>query len=72
MIVCLCLAVSERAVHAAIEGGATTPEAVRATCGAGGGCGACLATVADMLRRPGAAGCVIGASPYVAALGATA
>jgi bacterioferritin-associated ferredoxin len=71
MIVCLCLAVSERAVHAAIESGATTVDAVRATCGAGGGCGACLATVAEMLGRPGAAACVAGASPYLGALGAT-
>jgi bacterioferritin-associated ferredoxin len=70
MIVCLCLAVSERAVHAAIESGATTLDAVRATCGAGAGCGGCLPTVAEMLRRPGAVARVAGASPYLAAVGA--
>jgi len=70
MIICLCLAVSDRTVHAAIAGGATTIAAVRASCGAGKGCGACLDTVADMLHHSGAR-CVGAASPYLVAEGAT-
>lgn len=41
MFVCVCLAVTEKDVDAAIEGGAHTREAVTRTCRAGGDCGAC-------------------------------
>lgn len=41
MFVCVCLAVPEKEVDAAIEGGAHTREAVTKACKAGGDCGAC-------------------------------
>jgi bacterioferritin-associated ferredoxin len=41
MYVCVCLAVTEAEVEAAIAGGATTREAVTRVCRAGGDCGAC-------------------------------
>jgi bacterioferritin-associated ferredoxin len=41
MYVCVCLAVTEADVEAAIKGGAVTREAVTRACRAGGDCGAC-------------------------------
>jgi bacterioferritin-associated ferredoxin len=41
MYVCVCLAVTEAEVDAAIADGATTREAVTKVCRAGGDCGAC-------------------------------
>jgi bacterioferritin-associated ferredoxin len=41
MYVCVCLAVTEAEVEAAIAGGAHSREAVTSTCRAGGDCGAC-------------------------------
>lgn len=41
MYVCVCLAVTESEVEAAIVAGAHTREAVTRTCRAGGDCGAC-------------------------------
>ncbi|MBS2013360.1 MAG: (2Fe-2S)-binding protein [Deltaproteobacteria bacterium] len=41
MFVCVCLAVSEKEVDAAIAAGAHTREAVTKACRAGGDCGAC-------------------------------
>lgn len=41
MYVCVCLAVTEAQVEAAIANGATTREAVTKACRAGGDCGAC-------------------------------
>jgi bacterioferritin-associated ferredoxin len=41
MYVCVCLAVTESEVEAAIAGGAHTREAVTRACRAGGDCGAC-------------------------------
>jgi bacterioferritin-associated ferredoxin len=41
MYVCVCMAVTEAEVEAAIAGGATTREAVTRACRAGGDCGAC-------------------------------
>ena len=41
MYVCVCLAVTEAQVEAAIVGGACTRAAVTAACRAGGDCGAC-------------------------------
>jgi bacterioferritin-associated ferredoxin len=41
MYVCVCLAVTESEVDAAIVGGAHTREAVTRSCRAGGDCGAC-------------------------------
>jgi bacterioferritin-associated ferredoxin len=45
MIVCLCRAVSDRAIRAAVAAGAGNPRAVAAACGAGSGCGACWEAV---------------------------
>ena len=41
MYVCVCMAVTEAEVEAAISDGATTREAVTRVCRAGGDCGAC-------------------------------
>lgn len=50
MYVCVCLAVSQSEVEAAIEGGASTREAVTRACGAGGDCGACHGMIATMIE----------------------
>jgi bacterioferritin-associated ferredoxin len=50
MYVCVCLAVSDTEVQAAIENGATSREAVTRTCGAGGDCGACHHMIATMIE----------------------
>lgn len=50
MYVCVCLAVTESAVKEAIEGGATTRDAVTRACGAGGDCGACHGMIATMIE----------------------
>jgi bacterioferritin-associated ferredoxin len=49
MIVCLCKAVSDRQIRAAIQRGADTLDAVQRTCGAGAGCGACRKEVGRIL-----------------------
>jgi len=41
MVVCSCLAVSDRTVRAAIEDGATTVEALTDRCAAASECGGC-------------------------------
>jgi bacterioferritin-associated ferredoxin len=51
MFVCICRGVSLNAVHAAVEAGAETPEAVEAACGAGGDCGTCVREVAEVIRE---------------------
>ena len=50
MYLCVCLAVSETDVQAAIEGGAMTREAVTRACGAGGDCGACRGMIETMIE----------------------
>jgi bacterioferritin-associated ferredoxin len=53
MIVCLCAGVPASTIRALIERGAACPEEVTAACGAGGGCGACLGSLTDLLaERP--------------------
>jgi bacterioferritin-associated ferredoxin len=52
VIVCLCRAVSDHAIRAARDGGATTLEAVAAATGAGTGCGCCHSTIAKILAEP--------------------
>lgn len=52
MIVCLCEAVSDRAIRAARDAGAQTLEAVAAATGAGTGCGCCHGTIAKILAEP--------------------
>jgi bacterioferritin-associated ferredoxin len=51
MIVCLCEAVSDRAIRAAREAGAQTLEAVAETTGAGSGCGCCHGAIAKVLAE---------------------
>lgn len=45
MIICQCRVVSDTAVHAAVEAGATTLAEVCRTTGAGTDCGGCVFTV---------------------------
>lgn len=49
MYVCVCMAVTDREVDAAIDDGAETVAEVTAKCGAGGDCGACHAMIGDMI-----------------------
>jgi bacterioferritin-associated ferredoxin len=51
MIVCLCAGVPASTILALIERGAACPEDVTAACGAGGGCGACLGSLTDLLAE---------------------
>lgn len=51
MYACLCRAVTERSVREVVAAGATTVSAVRATCGAGTGCGGCLPSLRRLLRE---------------------
>lgn len=53
MIVCLCHAVRDRELDAAIADGAETVEEVGELCGAGAGCGACVPEIEDRLERAG-------------------
>jgi bacterioferritin-associated ferredoxin len=61
MYVCVCLAVTEAEVEAAIAGGAHNREAVTAACRAGGDCGACHgmieSKIEDHLEARAAGGC---------------
>jgi bacterioferritin-associated ferredoxin len=50
MFVCICRAVKEESVRAAIEAGADTVEAVTAACCAGDDCGACHQVIEDMIE----------------------
>jgi bacterioferritin-associated ferredoxin len=51
MYVCICRAVTELEVKAAIEGGARTVDAVTGACCAGDDCGACHNTIEDMIEE---------------------
>jgi bacterioferritin-associated ferredoxin len=53
MFVCLCFAVTDEELDAAIEAGARTEEQVGDTCGAGTGCGSCLDRICARLMAPG-------------------
>lgn len=55
MIVCICRAVSDRAIRAARDGGAGSVEAIGAATGAGTCCGCCRGTIAGILAEPRAA-----------------
>ena len=56
MIVCLCAGVPAGTIRALVERGAARAEDLTAACGAGGGCGACLDSLTDLVaegrRRP--------------------
>ena len=51
MMVCLCEGVSERKVRKAIEHGASTVEAVTASCRAGGCCMGCHPTIESLIAE---------------------
>ncbi|MBX3188723.1 MAG: (2Fe-2S)-binding protein [Labilithrix sp.] len=71
MYVCVCLAVTESEVNAAIVDGAHTREAVTRTCRAGGDCGACHhmieQKIEEHLEECGASAASAGRPPLVAA-----
>jgi bacterioferritin-associated ferredoxin len=48
---CLCRAVPERSVREAVAAGASTMGELRASCGAGTGCGGCLPSLRRLLRE---------------------
>jgi bacterioferritin-associated ferredoxin len=50
MWVCICHAVTDREVHAAIDAGAATRDAVTTACGAGGDCGSCHHMIEQMIE----------------------
>jgi bacterioferritin-associated ferredoxin len=49
MFVCICFAVTDEELDAAIDGGARTEEQVGDACGAGTGCGSCLERICARL-----------------------
>jgi bacterioferritin-associated ferredoxin len=51
MFVCLCRAVSDSAIRAAIRAGANTVDAVGAACAAGTKCGKCRIMIETMIRH---------------------
>ncbi|HEV7755240.1 MAG TPA: (2Fe-2S)-binding protein [Mycobacteriales bacterium] len=51
MFACLCFAVTDEELDAAIDAGARTEEQVGDTCGAGTGCGSCLDRICARLVR---------------------
>lgn len=53
VIVCLCHAVRDRELDAAIAEGAETVEEVGEACGAGTGCGACVEEIEERLEACG-------------------
>jgi bacterioferritin-associated ferredoxin len=53
MYVCHCRAVTDRRICEAIEAGACDAETVRRRCGAGAGCGGCVAAVQALLADYG-------------------
>lgn len=55
VIVCLCHAVRDRELDAAIAEGAETVEQVGEACGAGTGCGACIEEIEERLECAGRA-----------------
>jgi bacterioferritin-associated ferredoxin len=51
MYVCVCRAVTDKQVKAAIRAGATTVDAVERACGAGGDCGGCQGMIDEMIEE---------------------
>lgn len=51
MFVCVCRAVKDETVRAAIQAGAKSVEAVTAACCAGDDCGACHGMIEDMIEE---------------------
>ena len=63
MIICLCRGLSESDIRRVIERGAWSADAVTAACGAGGDCGACTLTLADLVAESETAAAGAGARP---------
>ncbi len=55
MIVCLCHPTSDRDLDAIIDDGARSVEEIGRRCGAGTGCGSCVAELRDRLAAKGCA-----------------
>ncbi|WP_394827471.1 bacterioferritin-associated ferredoxin [Pendulispora albinea] len=51
MFICICNAVTDSEVRAAIEGGACSREEVTQACSAGGDCGSCHHMIEDMVEE---------------------
>lgn len=51
MFVCCCLGITDRQIHAEIDAGASTVEAISACTGAGSRCGSCRMEIAAMIRE---------------------
>ena len=51
MIVCLCEAVNDQQIRAAIAAGNNSVSAIKGACGAGSDCGACCSMVRRLLRQ---------------------
>ena len=49
MLVCLCKAVTDRAIRQAVQDGAQSRGAVSRDCGAGNGCGGCTPVIDEIL-----------------------
>nr|MDP9166091.1 (2Fe-2S)-binding protein [Actinomycetota bacterium] len=56
MFVCLCVGVTNQAVAAAVDAGASTSNEVAEACGAGSECGRCRRTVRSIIDGRRAAG----------------
>lgn len=63
MVVCLCQGVSEKRVRLAIQKGAATRRQVTHACGAGGACGSCHRTIAEMIREHASCAGAVSAVP---------
>jgi bacterioferritin-associated ferredoxin len=57
MLVCLCHPTSDRDLDAVIDDGASTVEEIGRRCGAGTGCGTCVADLRERLVEKGANAC---------------
>ncbi|HUJ61731.1 MAG TPA: (2Fe-2S)-binding protein [Kofleriaceae bacterium] len=57
MIVCLCYPTSDRELDAIIDEGARTVEEIGRRCGAGTGCGNCLAELRERIEARGMNAC---------------
>lgn len=51
MYVCICFAVTDETIHAAVAGGAASVAEVTRMCRAGGDCGACRGAIADIVEE---------------------
>jgi bacterioferritin-associated ferredoxin len=49
VIVCLCYGISDRQIEQLADNGACTVEQITKCCGAGGDCGSCKETIADII-----------------------